>query len=388
MRILVFLLIIVNFTWALNIRTGNHNEFYRIVLESRYPLKEVPFFDKEYIIFETNDINLKLRNHLNKKLIKKFEFIKFRRKGKLVFRLSNNVKGYRIFRVGKKIVLDLYKTRKNVEAKNDTIAKIINKNTPVKPKVIKLNSDPLYGFLQKTLKNEENFKVIRPVVVVIDPGHGGKDPGAIANGLREKDITLKLARKLKKILEEKKIFKVYLTRNGDYYVDLYSRSVFALKKKADIFISIHCNADRSGLGNGTYIYTLNLKGAKSKLARIVEKRENKAVMRIIKVSNNSYVNRIIAELAINTTMTEGRNFAYILKDKLKGITKVRGIDSANFAVLKTPGIPSVLIETAYLTNKHDAQLLTNPEFLDKFANAITRAIESYFFNYKNVVLNR
>jgi len=132
-------------------------------------------------------------------------------------------------------------------------------------------------------------------IIVIDPGHGGKDPGAIANGLREKDVNLKIAKKLKKILEKDPRFKVYLTRNSDRFVDLYNRTVFAVKKNADLFI----------------------RGARSKIARLVEKRENRAVINYVRVSTNPVVNRIMADLAISTTMTEGRSFAYYLRKHLK-----------------------------------------------------------------------
>ncbi len=414
MKKLLLILLIISFqVSAVSIRTGLHEDFYRVVIESNSSnnLEKVPFFDKNFIVIKIKDKNLNLTS-IDKRFVKNFEIINNKNCKKLIFEKSKFVKKYTLKKLKNKIVIDFYIRNKKVKPKlvkvrtikkytrnkfYDPIAQIIlssedklfkegqlDKNI----KVISLSTDPLYSLINKELSKEETLKVVRPVVVVIDPGHGGKDPGAIANGLVEKNVNLEIARKLKKLLEESKIFKVYLTRKGDYYIDLYKRTVFAIKKKADIFISIHCNADKSGLGRGTYLYTLNLRGAKSKLARLVEKRENNIVMKVVRVSKNKYVNKIVAELAMNTTMTEGRNFAFILKEKLKNVTHVEDIDSANFAVLKTPGIPSVLIETAYLTNKHDAKLLRNKKFIDNFATAIYRALESYFFNYKNLVLNK
>ncbi|NPA57795.1 MAG: N-acetylmuramoyl-L-alanine amidase, partial [Aquificae bacterium] len=173
--------------------------------------------------------------------------------------------------------------------------------------------------------------------------------------------------------------KVYLTRSRDRYVKLYDRTVFAVKKKADLFISIHCNASPTRTESGTYIYTLNLRGARSKLARLVEQRENKAVIDYVKVSANPVVNRIVADLAISTTMNEGRSFAKHLRKYLKSITDFKDIDSANFAVLKTPGIPSVLIEVLYITDPVDAQLLKNDLFLENFSFGIYNAVVDYFF---------
>ena len=215
---------------------------------------------------------------------------------------------------------------------------------------------------------------------MLDPGHGGRDAGAVANGLKEKDVNLKIARRLKYYLEKDGRFKVYLTRDRDKFVPLYERTLFAIRKNADMFISIHCNAlKRNRKYTGTYIYTLNIRGARSKIARLVEKRENKIVLKYMKVSSNRYVNRIVADIAISNTMTEGRRFAKYLKKYLKKRTKFRKIDSANFAVLKTPGIPSVLIETLFITSPKDAKKLKSWYFRDKFSYSIYLAIYDYFF---------
>jgi N-acetylmuramoyl-L-alanine amidase len=222
----------------------------------------------------------------------------------------------------------------------------------------------------------------RKKIIVIDPGHGGHDPGATANSLREKDINLKVALKLKSLLEKDPRFKVYLTREDDRFIPLYDRTLIALEKKADLFISIHTNASENPNMSGTYIYTLNLRGATSKLAKMVEERENKTVLNVIKVSANPNVNKIVADMAISHTMTEGLNFAN-LKD-----TEFKRIESANFAVLKTPSIPSVLVETAFITNENDARLLANDEFLEKFAQSLYKATVDYFFRYKNLVFSK
>ncbi len=249
-------------------------------------------------------------------------------------------------------------------------------------KTVKISSDPIYDIIMNyEIKKRKTYLKYTgdKKVIVIDPGHGGKDPGAIANGLKEKNVNLKIAKKLKEILEKDPRFKVYLTRNSDRFVSLYNRTVFAVKKNADLFISIHCNSSPTRTESGTYVYTLNLRGARSKIARLVEKRENRAVINYVRVSTNPLVNRIMADLAISTTMTEGRNFAYFLKRYLKNVTDFKNVDSANFAVLKTPGIPSVLIEVLYLTDPVDAQLLKSEDFIEKFSFGVYNAVVDYFY---------
>lgn len=210
----------------------------------------------------------------------------------------------------------------------------------------------------------------------------------MANGLKEKDINLKVALKLKNYLEKDGRFKVYLTRDDDYFVPLYDRTLIALEKKADLFISIHTNASENPNLSGTYVYTLNLKGATSKLAKMVEERENKTVLNVVKVSTNPNVNKIVADMAISHTMTEGLNFAKFIEVNAKNLlpdTEFKRIESANFAVLKTPSIPAVLVETAFITNEKDAKLLANDKFLDNLAKVLYKSIVDYFFKYKNLV---
>ncbi|MGC8868811.1 MAG: N-acetylmuramoyl-L-alanine amidase, partial [Sulfurihydrogenibium sp.] len=264
------------------------------------------------------------------------------------------------------------------------------------------NSEVLYTILKNLENQTKNLNISsydieapknfsgKKRVIVIDPGHGGHDPGATANGLREKDINLKVALKLKKYLEKDGRFVVYLTREDDTYVPLYDRTLIALEKKADLFISIHTNASENPNLSGTYVYTLNLKGATSKLAKMVEERENQTVLKVVKVSANQNVNKIIADMAISHTMTEGLNFAKFIEINAKNLlkdTEFKRIDSANFAVLKTPSIPAVLVETAFITNERDAKLLADDKFLDNFAKVLYKSIADYFFKYKNFVFD-
>ncbi len=370
-KILIFILLCVNTALALKLKHAEHSDFYRVVIETEKPVKfeEIPFLDSRIFVVSINTNSRKINKKiLKRKYVKSLDVIYSGDTTKFVFEVSNKIQGYKIYTLKKpfRIVIDLLKKEK--KQKTD---KTVVSNDPI--------FDIIMGYELREKKKTISTKINTRKIIVIDPGHGGKDPGAIANGLREKDVNLKIARKLKEIIEKDPRFKVYLTRNSDRYIKLYDRTVFAVKKKADLFISIHCNSSPTRTESGTYVYTLNLRGARSKLARLVEQRENKAVIDYVRVSSNPVVNRIVADLAISTTVTEGRRFAYYLKKYLKHITDFKDIDSANFAVLKTPGIPSVLIETLYLTDPADAQLLKNDQFIENFSYSIYNAITDYFF---------
>ncbi len=367
-KILILILLAVNTAFAVKIKHADHSEFYRVVLETGKPVsfEEIPFLDTKIFVLSLNTNSKKMNKKiLKRKYVKSLDIIYNGETTKFVFEVSNKIKGYKIYTLNNpyRIVIDFLK-----------------KETP--RKTVQTSEDPIYQIIMNYEIREKKIPADfsgEKKVIVIDPGHGGKDPGAIANGLWEKNVNLKIARKLKKILEKDPRFKVYLTRNSDRFISLYNRTVFAVKKNADLFISIHCNSSPTRTESGTYVYTLNLRGARSKIARLVEKRENSAVMNYVKVSTNPVVNRIMADLAISTTMTEGRNFAYYLKKHLKNITDFKDVDSANFAVLKTPGIPSVLIEVLYLTDPVDAQLLKSEDFIEKFSFGVYNAVVDYFY---------
>ncbi len=403
-KILLSFLLIVNIAFSMHIRTGNHPDKFRVVFDvnKEVTFEYVPFFDLNIIILSVDkDIpvfNEKIfQNPKVRKYIKDVDIIKSHGNTKFVIEFDKSIKGVEIFTLKNpyRIVLDFIKVD-NYKKRRDSI--LVKKDTQ-KPKTIKKvdiasidEADRLIRQIIRQSENEELFQDVavkkrskkayfsgRKKIIVIDPGHGGRDPGAVAYGLKEKDVNLRIAKALKRILEKDGRFKVYLTRNSDRFVSLYRRTLFAIKKRADLFISIHCNASPSRRGYGTYVYTLNLRGARSKLARMVEQRENRVVMDYVKVSANPFVNRIIADLAISNTMTHGLIFAKHLRKHLRKTVIFRDIDSANFAVLKTPGIPSVLIETAYITNRKEARMLRDPNFIEKFSRSVYKAIVDYFF---------
>ena len=400
--ILVSFLLMVNIAFSMQIRTGNHPDKFRVVFDvkEKTTFEYIPFFDLNIIILSVNkDISVFneriFKNPKVKKYIKDIDIIKSQGNTKFVIEFDKSIKGVEIFTLKNpyRIVVDFIKTDKHKKRKDSIF---VRKEKPKQKKVKKVDVasiDEADRLIRQIIqsntsttnkvvakrKSKKRYYSRRKKIIVIDPGHGGRDPGAVAYGLKEKDVNLRFAKTLKRILERDGRFKVYLTRNSDRFVSLYRRTLFAIKKRADLFISIHCNASPSRRGYGTYVYTLNLRGARSKLARMVEQRENRVVIDYVKVSANPYVNRIVADLAISNTMTHGLIFAKHLKKHLRKTVRFRDIDSANFAVLKTPGIPSVLIETAYITNPREARLLRSRKFIEKFSRSVYKAIVDYFF---------
>ncbi|WP_319541134.1 N-acetylmuramoyl-L-alanine amidase [uncultured Pseudodesulfovibrio sp.] len=211
--------------------------------------------------------------------------------------------------------------------------------------------------------------------IMIDPGHGGKDPGAVSNGLREKDINLRFAKVLGKKLEGKG-FHIEYTRTTDVFIALEKRTAIANVKKADLFLSIHCNANRSRKISGLETYSLNL--AKSKDAVRIAARENAVDPRSI-----SDLQFILTDLMVNSKIKESRDLASDVQSKTikqvrrKYTVKNMGTREAPFYVLMGAKMPSVLVELGYITNKTEAGRLKSDKYLEYLANGIVEGILAY-----------
>lgn len=219
--------------------------------------------------------------------------------------------------------------------------------------------------------------------VVIDAGHGGKDPGAISKSkIKEKNITLAIAKKLKATLEATGRYNAVLTRDGDYYIKLRQRVAIAREKNADLFISIHADSLHKNSVRGSSIYTLSENASDKESARLAE-RENRSDI-IAGVSLDEEVDEvanILIDLAMRDTMNQSKMFAnLVVKHFQEGGIKLLGNTHrfAGFAVLKAPDVPSILIETGYLSNYRDASLLNSPEHQKKIAQSILSAVDTYF----------
>jgi len=225
------------------------------------------------------------------------------------------------------------------------------------------------------LKSTKNF------IVAIDAGHGGEDAGAIGHRrLQESDITLAIAKKLKNQLDMIPGVSAVLTRSDDYFVALRKRIDLARKYQADLFVSIHCNASRNRDATGTEIYFLSLTGATDEAARSVAEKENAAdLIGGIAPETGDDLLSILFDLRQNDTVRRSSELAEILIDAVGEDTRLttRGVKQAGFTVLKAPEIPSVLVETAFITNPREAAILKDVQFQTKFAGLLAEGIQSY-----------
>lgn len=224
----------------------------------------------------------------------------------------------------------------------------------------------------------------KDIVVVIDPGHGGKDPGAIsrATGLQEKVAVLSIAQRLKRILDAKPGYRAILTRDRDIFIPLRDRTAIARRNKADLFVSIHADAVEGEGPRGSSVYMLSTKGASSQMARYLANREN-AVDLKWGVDVSKYDNEIqeaLLDIQLDATLEASNVFGrHVIGELGKvGHTHKRNVERANFVVLRSPEIPSLLVETAFISNPEDARLLASPAHQDKIARGIADGIESYF----------
>ena len=221
----------------------------------------------------------------------------------------------------------------------------------------------------------------RPLVV-IDPGHGGVDPGAQSrHGIYEKHVVLALSREIRRQLIATRRFRAEMTRDRDIFIRLRDRTAIARKKGADMFISVHADSIRNSKVSGPSVYTLSEKASDKEAAELAE-RENKAdlIAGMDLTHENADVANILIDLAQRESMNQSARFAGILVRELGNQTEVlpRPHRFAGFAVLKAPDLPSVLVETGFLSNRDDERRLTSKAYRRKLAGAIVAAIDRYF----------
>jgi N-acetylmuramoyl-L-alanine amidase len=243
---------------------------------------------------------------------------------------------------------------------------------------------------KKEQEERQKQKEISPKgteIVVIDPGHGGEDSGAI--GFRrtmEKDVVLRIGEKLARILNQNKEVKAFLTRKGDYFVRLEDRREIARQYGANLFVSLHADGSFNPQARGTSIYCLSLSGATDEAAKILADKENLsnvlggAVSRPTSIAKDPDKGQILLDLMQNNSMRESFRFAELFLQNMKSVNhlKYSQYRQANFIVLKAPDIPSVLVETSFVTNREDEQMLNQSDFQEKFAKALATVVVKYF----------
>lgn len=220
----------------------------------------------------------------------------------------------------------------------------------------------------------------RRPIIMLDPGHGGEDSGALGkSGLREKDVVLSIAREAKKRLDAMG-YRTYMTRNEDIFIPLGVRVAKARQLKADVFVSIHADSFTSPAARGTGVYTLSTKGATSAAARFLAQTQNSAdlVGGVQKVGNRQ-VDSTLLDMTQTATIKDSMVLGRHVLTELGKLNKLHKghVDQANFAVLRAPDIPSILVETAFLSNPVEEQLLASSSFRQKSAQAIADGLRTY-----------
>ena len=225
----------------------------------------------------------------------------------------------------------------------------------------------------------------RNVVIAIDAGHGGEDPGAIGRKkTREKDVVLRIARELKKAIDAEPGMQGVLTRDGDYYIALRGRYEKARKARADLFVSIHADAFTKSSVQGSSVFVLSARGASSEFARLLADSENASdlVGGVTLSDKDDMLASVLLDLSQSATREASNKVANDILGALKrtGKTHKNYVGHANFMVLKSPDVPSVLIETAFISNPKEEKRLTEKEFQQNMARAITRGVRNYFYS--------
>ncbi len=223
----------------------------------------------------------------------------------------------------------------------------------------------------------------RVITVALDPGHGGEDPGAIGKGgTREKDVVLAIAQKLKARIDATPGMRAYLTRDGDYFVPLHIRVEKARRVKADLFVSVHADAFVRPTAGGSSVYVLSPGGASSTAARWLADKENAAdlIGGINLNVQDRQVARILLDLSTTAQINDSIKVANSVLGQLKDVYRLHkpNVEKAGFAVLKAPDMPSILVETAFISNPEEERMLRSSADQDKFALALQGGIQQFF----------
>lgn len=291
-----------------------------------------------------------------------------------------------------RLVLDIYPVQDPVMAmleqrdKSDSIA------APV-PEVAVVPETPAVAEVAPQLPDTSKPAVIvapsvnkkpdaRMITIAVDAGHGGEDPGAKgARGSYEKNITLAIARKLKAAIDAEPNLRGVLTRDGDYFIPLHGRVVKARNLKADLFVSIHADAALSAQARGSSVFALSENGATSAMARLLAQRENESDL-IGGVSfgvKDPYLARTLLDLSQTATINDSLKMGKLVLDHMGTINPLhkRHVEQAGFAVLKSPDVPSILVETAFITNPEEERKLNDSAHQDKLVHSILSGIKKY-----------
>jgi N-acetylmuramoyl-L-alanine amidase len=297
-----------------------------------------------------------------------------------------------------RLVFDLYPT-----VANDPLMELV-KNSAKKSAALEAE-DPIAAFankdkeIEKQIPNQkdptlsEKPQSRRLLTIAIDPGHGGEDPGAIGKrGSREKDIVLSISRKLKAKIEQEPDMRSYLTRDGDYFVPLHTRVNKARRVKADLFVSVHADAFVRPNAKGASVFALSQQGASSTAARWLANKENSADMiggLNIKTQDHQ-VAQLLLDMSTSAQIKDSLKLGDAVLKQIGSFAKLHKshVEQAGFAVLKAPDVPSILIETAFISNPEEEARLNDQDYQEQIAASILEGIKNYFAKNPPVAKSR
>ena len=252
---------------------------------------------------------------------------------------------------------------------------------PVKTPPVKMTPAPVQALHVPS-------KSLRDVVVVLDPGHGGKDPGAIGmHKSAEKHVVLAIALKLKQLIDRQPGMRAVLTRNGDYYIGLRERMSIARRHNADIFVAIHADAFNNPNSNGASVFALSPRGATSEAARWLAEKENHSELGGVNLSGlddqNGVIRTVLLDLSQTATIGSSVQMGSRVLRGLDTVTTLHNnkVEQARFVVLKSPDIPSILIETGFISNPREERNLNSPFYQARLTQAIFKGLKGYFWDY-------
>jgi N-acetylmuramoyl-L-alanine amidase len=236
-------------------------------------------------------------------------------------------------------------------------------------------------------------KTDRLVIVALDPGHGGEDPGAIGpGGTREKDVVLQIAHRLRDRINQQPNMRAYLTRDADFFVPLHIRVQKARRVQADLFISIHADAFFTARPQGASIFALSEKGASSSAARWIADKENSAdlVGGVNVKAKDAQVQKALLDMSTTAQINDSLKLGSAMLGEIGNVGKLHKpkVEQAGFAVLKAPDIPSVLVETAFISNPDEEAKLRSDDYQIQLADALMRGITRYFAKNPPLARNR
>jgi len=277
---------------------------------------------------------------------------------------------------GHRLVLDLYPL-----VPPDPLAALIEQSEKAVAADVATANAPAPG-----MPRETPAKVKRLAILVIDAGHGGEDPGALGRlGSREKDITLRIAKRLKKLIDAEPNMRALLTRDDDYFLPLRARVEKARRVKADLFVSIHADAFVRPHARGSSVFALSERRATSEAARWLAKKENESdlVGGVSLDGKDRYLAQTLLDLSQTATMDHSLRLGKaVLKElgQVNTLHKAR-VEQASFAVLKAPDVPSILVETAFISNPDEERRLNDEAYQNKLARALLAGIRQYLAKY-------